>query len=112
MNQLDLIDSRNVAHLPSIRQADYVDAAVIATNTPMSHTHPALSKYVMLTPTADTWVMVGAAALVPTADVTNGTGSILVPGGVSRLFELKTSTTIGLDTASATGSVVCMEYFR
>lgn len=57
---------------------DHVDARVLAASTAEAHTVPAGAKYVRLTGTVAFYVKFGGTAAIPSADITDGTSSILI----------------------------------
>lgn len=81
--------------LPVTPLASFVDNRVLA-GANEDHTVPTGAAYVIITATANIFVKNGGTAADPAADVTNGSGSILVFAGVARCFELHGATTIGL----------------
>lgn len=91
---------RNVAvdfagALPVTPLASYVDNRVLA-GANEDVTVPTRAAYVIVTATANVFVKRGGTAADPAADVSDGTGSILVYAGVARCFAVQGATTIGL----------------
>lgn len=101
----------------ALRQADWIDARVLAANVAESHTVPSYTdsagatkyaSYVVFSANADFYAKVGAAAAVPAADVTDGTGSELNP----TIRFLAGATAIGVITAAAGGAIVTMMFYK
>lgn len=89
---------------------DYIDYRVLAADTHESHTAPTGAEFVRITPVdADLYILIGDTAAVPSADVTDGSGSILVPDGVSRIFPMGAQTTVGLKSAGT--PTVMLEFY-
>ena len=83
-----------------------VDAQVFTTAE--VHTIPTGAKSVRLTGTIPFWMNIGAAAAIPSAEVADGTSSILVL--TERLYAIPAGvTTIGLVASAA--CVVSMEFY-
>ena len=61
--------------------ANYVDTRVLAANTAETHNVPSGARVVLFAATAAFYAKPGAAAVVPAADVTDGTGAELSPVG-------------------------------
>lgn len=93
----------------STSSGGYVDARVLAANTAESHTVPTGANYVLVTVTGNTWVNVGGTAAVASADVTNGTGSVLVVNTLPRMFALNGATAVGVIAPAI--QTVCLEFF-
>ena len=87
----------------------YVDARVLAANTAEVHTVPEGATRVLVTVTGNAFINIGGAAAVAAADVTNGSGSILMVNTQPRLFALNGAATIGV-IASAIQTVV-LEFY-
>ena len=87
----------------------YVDARVLAANTAEVHTVPTGANYVLVTVTGNTWVNVGAAAAVASADVTNGAGSVLVVNTLPRMFALNGAATVGIIAPAI--QTACLEFY-
>ena len=85
--------------------SNQVDVRVLAAGVAEVHTVPTGAKKVIFSATADFYVRFGAAAAVPTVDITDGSGSILNP----QLRSIDAAATIGL-IAPAT-CVVTMEFY-
>jgi hypothetical protein len=89
-----------------INRARYVDARVLAAGVAEVHTVPTGYNYVNFSADGNFYANFGAAAAIPSADVTDGTGSVLNP----TFKSLESATTIGLVAATAT--VVTMEFWK
>ena len=83
------------------RPYSWSDVRDLAANVAEVHNVPTDGNIVEISPSADLWVNIGGAATVPAADITDGTGPILVPLGTTAVFIIEAATTIGLISASA-----------
>lgn len=83
----------------------YVDNKVLGAGVAEDITKPAGYNSCIITPNADIWMRRGGAAAVPVADVADGTGSILIPAGQSRIVDFLPELPSG--TALASVSVLC-----
>mgnify|MGYP001573024917 CR=1 FL=1 len=93
-----------------VQKQSYIDIRVLAADTAEVHTIPAGATKVIVSATTNTWLNIGAAGAIPAADVTDGTGSILIQGAIPpRIFNLGAATTIGLRSAAI--SIVCLEFY-
>ena len=80
--------------------ASYVDYRVLVATTHEVHTVPSGAKTIVVTPVgADVYVKSGGTAAIPAADVTDGSGSIVIPDGQSRAFPVLNVATLGLISA-------------
>ena len=86
---------------------EYVNNLVLAASTAESLTVPSDADCVILNYTADTWVRVGATAIVPAADVTDGTGCFLSPTSMRGIA----GKTLSFISATA-GAIVCGAFYR
>ena len=93
----------------STASGGWVDARVLAANTAESHTVPTGAKYVLVTVTGNAWVNVGGTAAVAAADVTNGTGSVMVVNTLPRMFALNGATAVGVIAPDI--QTVCLEFY-
>lgn len=110
MRKLSQVVDANGRSVPSaLLVPDKVDARVLAASTAESATIPAGVKYVRLSSTAPFYANFSATAAIPSADITNGSSSILIPS--SALYEIPTGTTAISLIASAIG-VVTLEWFE
>lgn len=75
----------------------YIDARVLAANTAESHTVPTGAKFVLFGSDGDFYARPNATAAVPSADVTDGSGSEINPVA----WDLTGVTTISLIAAAA-----------
>ena len=102
------------------RISSYVDARSLAAGVAETVTKPTgtvAQTYngCVLTTNADIWVRRGGAAAVPAGDVTDGTASILIPAGTSRVMDFHDDDGTILATfsmISAGAALVSMEWFR
>lgn len=93
----------------------YVDNMVLAAATVETITKPTGYGSAVITPNADVWIRRGGDAAVPAADVVDGTGSILVPAGQSRIIDFVDSIDSTLATItiiSAGAALVSLEWFK
>ena len=109
LRSLQAFRDRNGNVYPIPVPADWVDHRVFAAATAETHTGPAGAAFCMVTPTVDSYVNLSGTAVVPAADVTDGTGSVLVPAGTSRLFSVVGDVTFSF-IASAAG-VMQLEFW-
>jgi hypothetical protein len=91
--------------LIGLHRSTTVYASVLAANVAEVVTVPAGANYVLFTSTANVYVNFGAAAAVPSTEVT-GTASVLNPG----MRALDSALTIGL--ISAETCIVTMEFWK
>lgn len=89
--------------------AGYVDNREFAAATAESHTSPTGANWVIATPTVDAYINTGGTAVVPSADVTDGTASTYCPAGVKTPFCVGGDTTISV-IATVAGRVQ-LEYY-
>lgn len=94
----------------AIRPSDYIDARVLATTTHESHTVPASAKYVRITTNLILYIKLGGTAAIPAADVTDGSGSLMISAGDRVIVDLAGATAIGMIAPAAT--IVCLEFFE
>ncbi len=93
-----------------VQKQSHIDIRVLAADVAEVHTIPSGATKVVISATTNVWMNIGAAGAVPAADVTDGTGSILIQGVVApRVFSLGAATTIGLRSAAI--SIVCLEFY-
>jgi len=87
-----------------LRVSAYVDNRVLAAGVAESFTKPAGYSAAVITTNSDCYIRRGGAAAVPAGDVTDGTGSILIPAGQSRIVDLTDSPGA---TPLASFSIIC-----
>lgn len=91
----------------ALRVPAYVDHRVLAANTNETHTVPTGAKFVLFSATADFYASYdGDNAVVPNADVTDGTGNELNP--TVRYIEGVAE----IDLISASACIVTMSFFK
>ena len=105
MKELKIILDASHHEVVGLHRSWCIDIRVLATDTAESHTVPTGARYVLFSATADFWVKFDGAAIVPAADVTDGSGPVLNPS----LRALDGATAIGLK--AATNCTVCMEFY-
>ncbi len=109
MNRLSQVSDGNGFLADGLNFSAYMDARVLAATTAKVHTIPAGARSVRFTGTIPFWINFGGAAVIPAADVTDGTASILIL--TDRLYAIPaTATTIGI-IASAICTVT-MEFYK
>lgn len=94
--------------LPVVAMTNHVDVRVLTTNE--DYTVPAATGAVILSTNAAIWVKLGGTAAVPAADVTDGSGSILISAGRERIFAVSPGQVIGIvsDSGTAKVSIECL----
>lgn len=93
-------DQTDQEGMPALQVSAYNDARVLAASAAEVYTVPAgISFLVLTTSGSDIWVKPGGAAAIPAADVSDGTASILIPAGVSRIVDVGHVATVGLIAA-------------
>ena len=99
--------------------ASYIDNVVLAATVAETITKPAAGANVynvcVLTTNADVWIRRGGTAAEPAADVTDGTGSILIPAGTSRIVDFRDdggSVLASVSVISASAARMSLEWFR
>lgn len=92
--QLRGIQVQDVSGSPIIglNRPQYVDAVVLTANTAATYTFPTGKKYALFSATADFYVSYSGTAVVPSTNVTDGTGPELNP--VMRQVDGLTSVSI------------------
>lgn len=80
--------------------------------TAEDETVPALAQFVVINPDADVWIASGTgAAVVPSGDVVDGTGSILIKAGViSPVFLVQPGQVLSVVSATGTAHVAFWYY--
>jgi len=96
--------------------SDYVNNKVLAANTAESETVPTGRSVAVVTPTADLWITRSGTAVVPSADVSDGSGDILIPAGQSRALDVvhlrgNLSAMTAISMISASACIVSIEWF-
>ena len=91
--------------LVGFNSSDCVDTRVLAATVAEVITVPTGAKKVLFSSTADFYVKFGAAAAIPVADITDGSGSELNP----KLRSIEGSATIGI--ISPTSCVVTIAFY-
>src|SRR5690349_18511765 len=98
--------------------AAYVDNYVLVAGAAQTINAPTGYQSCVITPTDDMWVRRGGgAAADPAANVTDGTGSIFIPKGQSRIIDLRADLPSGTDITSFSaistpGCDFSLEWFR
>ena len=95
--------------IPVVLASDYVDYRVLGVTTNESHDVPAHVSWALITPSTDIYAKNNAAATIPSGDVTDGSGSIYIPAGASRLIRVKPGGTLQMISPAA--SIVQIEFF-
>jgi hypothetical protein len=95
----------------------YVDNFSLAANTPETITKPSGYNSCILCFNADVWLRRGGDGAVPAADVTDGTGSVLIPAGQPRLLDFRDplpsgDTLAAVSVESAGAALGSAEWFR
>lgn len=85
--------------------SNYVNAVVLTAGVPKVVTVPSDAHHVVFSATGDFYVRFAAAAAIPVADVTDGTGSMLNP----EYRDIDLVTTFGI--VSPTDCTVTFEYY-
>ena len=88
----------------------YVDNRVLAADTNEEVTKPAGAAVVVITCDADIWVDFNSATAVePAADVTDGTGSVLLPAGIPHARIISELTSFGVISAGT--PLISLEWY-
>lgn len=95
--------------LPIVEVSTYIDYSVLGVATNESRTVPTGVQWCLVTPSTDTYVKRGAAAAVPAADITDGSGSVYIPAGASRLVRVLAGSSLQMISPAA--SVVQLEWY-
>jgi len=98
-------DAGQSGWFPAFNIPDDVNANVLAADTSENAKISANAALIMLVCAADFWYNKNAAAAIPSADITNGTGSQLCPAGIMLFLSMDDITTLGLISATD-GAVV------
>lgn len=98
--------------------AAYVDNRVLAAGVAETITKPSGYSVAVITVNADCWIRRGGTAAAPAADVTDGTGSILLPAGSVRIIDFNDaslkdapSRLASISIISAGAALVSTEWF-
>jgi hypothetical protein len=99
------------------RVSDYVDNMVLAASVAEDIVKPAGYNSCVFTATEDCWVRRGAAAVIPVADLVDGTGSIFVPRGSARIIDFRgelpsEAVAATVSVISAATPAISLEWFR
>ena len=106
LNELfDKDDPDGIRHTFSPRAPSYIDARFLAATTNEAHTIPTGARIVVFSAEADFWARPDATAAIPSADVTDGSGSQLNPAN----WNIEANTTINV--ISATAQTVCLTFY-
>lgn len=102
---------RDGANLLIHAYSNYVNAKSLVAATAASITPPSEAKFITLIPPQDLWILLGSSptAAIPAADVTDGSASQLVPGGVMYTLALDGAASISL--ISAVAQIVSIVYY-
>jgi len=96
-------DSQGALLLQTV-PGSFSDYRVFAASAAESHTVPTGVKWCVVTPSVDTYVNPTAAAAVPAADITDGTGPIYCPARVPTYVPVVPASTLSV-IATAAGIV-------
>jgi len=94
----------------ALSKESFIATRVLAANTAESITVPGSAKYVILSGTADFWVNFITTAVVPAADIENGSSPIYIPSAYKELREISGVTTIS--AISTPGGIVTAEFYQ
>ena len=96
--------------------SDYINNLKLAADTKGTVMIPDLARSVVITATENLWVRFGDGAIVasvPTADITDGSGSVLVPvQSGPREFHFLNSQDTEITMISKAGVEVSLEFFK
>lgn len=110
LKSLKQIKDRTNSVFPGSTPAQgYADVRVLAAGVAESHAVPTGAKYVLITVTGNTFINIGGTAAIASADITNGSASILMVNTLPRLFSLEGATAIGLIAAAI--QTATLEFF-
>jgi len=93
----------------ALSRESYIVTRVLAANTAESITVPKGANYVILSGTADSWIDYTTTAVVPAADIENGTSPIYIPAAYKELREVKGVQT--LSVISTPGGIFTAEFY-
>lgn len=101
----------------AVPTSDYIDTRVLAANTAETVTVPQdadskYANYVYLTPNADIYIKRTGTAAVAAADVTDGSGSELLPAGRPILLYLGAQLASFSIITAATSAIVSLKWFK
>jgi len=103
-----LLDGYQSTTIPAIDPSDYINARVMSGGGVESETVPTGAKIVLFSATGNFYLRTGGAAAVPSADVTNGTGSELNP--LARL--VTPGETLSLAAPAGKAVIITMAYYK
>ena len=75
------LDGYHSSPTQAIHQSDYIDVAFLAAGTAETFTVPAKAKIVLFSSTSNFYLNTRAAAVIPTGDISNGSGPEYNPCG-------------------------------
>jgi hypothetical protein len=87
----------------------YTNARLLAASTAESLTIPAWAKYAVFSGNIDCWISERGTAVIPAADITDGTSPIYIPGGTKEVRNIEGVSAISVISASA--GIFTTEYY-
>ena len=103
------------AHVPSMVQADWIDAKVLAANTAETYQAPTGAKYVILSGDGAFYAKIAAAstaAAVPAADIADGTSPELIGGAPFTLMRTLPVDQAYISLIAGATRVVTLAFYR
>jgi len=84
----------------------YCDAMFLATSVAETWTVPEGVYWVIICPTAATWIRFGATAVVPTTEIADGTAPFLIPASSAFQCRVAYGDTLSMIQASGSNAIV------
>ena len=102
----------NCAKTDAILPAEYINNLILTPETAESMAIPDGARFMIVSSNEDVWLRFSGTAEIPTSDVTDGTGNMLISAGSygRRTFYVEQSTG-GVSVISAVAAQVSFEFF-
>lgn len=101
----------NLAKTEAILPAEYINNFSLAAETAETMAIPNAARFMIVSSNEDIWLCFSGTAQIPTGDITDGSGSMLISAGSSgrRMFFVENSS--GVSVISAVSAQVSFEFF-
>ena len=88
----------------------WVDAVFLGAGTAESYTVPAAAGYALITCTLPVWACISGTAVVPTTEITDGSGSFYLSAGIQ--CKLDSGQTVSFIRGTAANTIVSIGVYR